>query len=165
MAWNKLYFRTMTALALAGAALVVGCNVGKTDTVAAGGTGTTTSAPTTATSNTGTYSGGFDSPVKLLCIDPPGLDPAGHGECGQRYTLAGSISFTVQGDTITGGDTSFYGYSASLNGPSKIDANGNFNYSMGFANGSGKVVNGVMTGIVWEGPFEWKYGEFQFNKQ
>ncbi len=138
--------------AIIAAALLAGCGGKKEE------------AEPVAIPNTGTYSGSFDSPVKLLCIDAPGLDPAGHGECGQRYTLAGSISFTVQGDTITGGDTSFYGYSASLNAPAKIDAGGNFNYGMGFVNGRGKVVNGTMTGVIWEGPFEWKYGEFKFTK-
>jgi hypothetical protein len=116
-------------------------------------------------SNSGTYGGRFTSPVKLLCVDPPGLDPAGHGECGQRYTLEGNISFTVNGNTVTGGNVDFYGYSASLSSASPIDAQGNFNFSMAHANGKAQLVAGVLTGLVWEGPYEWKYGEYRFNKQ
>jgi hypothetical protein len=79
--------------------------------------------------------------------------------------LAGSVSFVVQGDTITGGNVSVYGYDSPLTSASKIDAGGNFNFSHGHINGRAKVVNGVMTGTVWEGPFEWKYGEFVHKKQ
>ncbi len=155
MAWHKNF-----SLALATAAAVVvlaGCNVGKTDTVA-------TPTPTVV-SNTGTYEGGFNSPVKLLCIDPPGLDPSGHGQCGQRYTLEGSVSLIVQGNTVTGGNVSVYGYDSPLTSASAIDAAGNFNFSHGHINGKARVVNGVMTGTVWEGPFEWKYGEFKHTKK
>jgi hypothetical protein len=162
MAWHNKFPLAITSLLLASVALVAGCNVGKTDTVAT--TGSTT-ATTTAASNNGTYSGAFTSPVKLLCIDAPGLDPAGHGECGQRYTLEGSVSFTIQGNTVTAGDISFYGYSAVLSAPAAIDAAGNFNFNMEHANGRAQVVNGVLTGVLWEGPFEWKYGEYRFVKQ
>lgn len=113
----------------------------------------------------GTYGGRFTSPDKRLCIDPPGLDPAGHGECGQRYTLEGNISFTVNGNTVTGGSVDFYGYSASLSAASPIDAQGNFTFSMAHANGKAQLVAGVLTGLVWEGSYEWKYGEYRFNKQ
>ncbi|MEY4585489.1 MAG: hypothetical protein RJB10_1986 [Pseudomonadota bacterium] len=162
MAWHNKFPLAITSLLLASVALVAGCNVGKTDTVATTGSTTTT---TTAASNNGTYSGAFTSPVKLLCIDAPGLDPAGHGECGQRYTLEGSVSFTIQGNTVTAGDISFYGYSAVLSAPAAIDAAGNFNFNMEHANGRAQVVNGVLTGVLWEGPFEWKYGEYRFVKQ
>ncbi len=155
MAWHNKFSLALAAVATV--AVLVGCNVGKTDT-----TGTTT--PTT-TSNTGTYGGAFTSPVKLLCIDPPGLDPAGHGECGQRYTLEGSVSFTIVGNTVTAGNISFYGYSAVLSAPAAIDASGNFTWNMEHANGRAQVVNGVLTGVLWEGPFEWKYGEYKFTKQ
>lgn len=159
MAWHNKFPLSLASLVLVSAALVAGCNVGKSDTTTTPGT------PTVPTNNTGTYSGGFDSPVKLLCIDAPGLDPAGHGECGQRYTLAGSVSLTVQGDTITGGNVSVYTYDRPLTSASKIDANGNFTYAFEYVNGRGNVKNGVMTGTVWEGPFEWKYGEFTFTKK
>jgi hypothetical protein len=160
MAWHNKFPLALTSLLLASAALMAGCNVGKTDTVATTGSTTTT----TATSNNGTYSGAFTSPVKLLCIDAPGLDPAGHGECGQRYTLEGSVSLTVNGTAITGGNVSVYGYDRPLSAASAIDGNGNFTYSFEHIHGKGNVVNGVMTGTVWEGPFEWKYGEFKFTK-
>jgi hypothetical protein len=157
MAWRNKFSLAFSAVAMA--ALLAGCSAGKSDTVAnPDGSGT-------STTNTGNYGGGFDSPVKLLCVDAPGLDPTGHGQCGQRYTLAGSVSFVVNGDTVTSGNISFYGYSASLTAPAKIDANGNFNWTMEHANGRAQVVNGVMTGVLWEGPFEWKYGEYKFTKQ
>ncbi len=164
MAWHNKF--SLSFLALTTSALIAGCNVGKSDTVAIVGAGDSpTTSTTSSTSNTGTYSGGFTSPVKLLCIDAPGLDPTGHGTCGQRYTLEGSVSFTVQGDTITGGNVSVYGYDRPLTAPAKIDASGNVTFSFEHINGSAKVVNGVMSGIVWEGPFEWKYGEFKFTKK
>ena len=101
MAWlNKL---SIAVAATAVSVLMAGCNVGKSDTT------TSTTTTTTSASNTGTYSGGFNSPVKLLCIDAPGLDPTGHGSCGQRYTLEGYVSLTVNGTTITGGNVSVYG--------------------------------------------------------
>jgi hypothetical protein len=156
MAWYNKFSLVLSAAVTA--AVLVGCNVGKTDTVS-------TTTTTTATSNNGTYGGAFTSPVKLLCIDAPGLDPTGHGQCGQRYTLEGSISFTIQGNTVTAGDISFYGYSAVLSAPATIDASGNFNFNMEHANGRAQVVNGVLTGVLWEGPFEWKYGEYKFTKQ
>lgn len=156
MAW--LHKLSLAVAATAVSVLMAGCNVGKSDTT------TSTTTTTTSTSNTGTYSGGFNSPVKLLCIDAPGLDPTGHGSCGQRYTLEGYVSLTVNGTTITGGNVSVYGYDRPLSSASAIDANGNFTYSFEHINGKGRVVNGVMTGTVWEGPFEWKYGEFTFTK-
>lgn len=116
-------------------------------------------------SNNGTYGGRFTSPDKKLCIDPPGLDPAGHGECGQRYTLEGNISFTIKDNAVVGGNLDFYEYVANLSASSPIDAQGNFTFSMAHANGKARVVNGVLTGLVWEGPYEWKYGEYKFNKQ
>ena len=151
MALNTKF--SLAFCAMIATALLAGCG-GKKDVEAP-----------TFVSNNGTYSGGFDSPVKLLCIDAPGLDPAGHGECGQRYTLAGSVSFTVQGNTVTAGSISFYGYDAVLSAPAPIDAVGNFNFNMEHANGRAQVVNGVLTGVLWEGPFEWKYGEYRFTKQ
>lgn len=158
MAWHNKFSLSLTSIILASAALLAGCNVGKSDKV-------DTPPPISSISNTGTYAGGFNSPVKLLCIDAPGLDPAGHGECGQRYTLEGYVSLTVQGDTVTGGNVSVYGYDRPLSAASKVDANGNFTYSFEHINGNGNVKNGVMTGTVWEGPFEWKYGEFKFTKK
>jgi hypothetical protein len=156
MAWHHKFSIAIAATAIS--VFMAGCNVGKSDTVTSPGT-------TPTATNSGNYSGGFDSPVKLLCVDAPGLDPTGHGSCGQRYTLFGSVSFTVQGDTVTGGNVSVYGYESPLTAASKIDAAGNFSFSHGHINGKANVVNGVMTGTVWEGPFEWKYGEFKFTKQ
>jgi hypothetical protein len=124
-----------------------------------------TPAPTVPVSNNGTYGGRFTSPDKRLCIDPPGLNPVGHGECGQRYTLEGNISFTVKDNAVVGGNLDFYGYAANLSAASPIDAQGNFTFGMAHANGKARLVAGVLTGLVWEGPFEWKYGEYKFNKQ
>lgn len=156
MTWFKNF--SLFAGVIVTTALLSGCDVGKQDPA-------TPNPVTTTISNTGTYSGGFTSPVKLLCIDAPGLDPQGHGECGQRYTLEGYVSLTVVGDTITAGNVSVYGYDRNVSASSKIDANGNFTYSFEHVNGKGNVKNGVMTGTVWEGPFEWKYGEFTFTKK
>lgn len=127
--------------------------------------GVVTEQPPKPVSNDGKYGGRFTSPNKRLCIDPPLLDQTGHGECGQRYTLEGNISFTIKDNTVKYGNLDFYGYVAELTHASPIDANGNFTFSMAHANGRARVVNGSLFGVVWEGPYEMKYGEFTFNKQ
>lgn len=94
------------------------------------------------------------------------MDPTGHGQCGQRYTLAGSVSFTVEGNVVTRGWVDVYGWQAPLDGQPTIDANGNFSFSFGgFVPGTANVTKGVMTGRLHEGHYDWKYGEFTLYKK
>ena len=162
MAWHSKIALPFTALV--STLILAGCNVGKTDTVTTTSAGTTAST-TASTNNDGIYSGGFTSPVKLLCEDWPGRNPQVHGECGQLYTLEGYVGFSVSGNTLIGGSVSVYGYDRELSAASAIDAYGDFTYSFEHINGRGNLKNSVMTGVVWEGPYEWKYGEFTFSKQ
>jgi hypothetical protein len=167
----KLSKFSFLALLLGSALTLAACGaLPDDDETTTTGTTTTTTAtpPPTVVSNTGTYAGSHDSPNKLLCIDPPGLDPKGHGSCGQRYTLAGSVSFTVEGNVVTRGWVNVYGWEAALDGQPTIDANGNFSFGFGpggFVNGRANVTNGVMTGRLQEGPYDWKYGDFTLYKQ
>lgn len=139
------------------------------------GTGTTTTTTTTATSSTslaGHYVGGYDSPYKVLCQDAPGLDPTGHGSCGQRYTLAGGIDFTVDGNnTLTG---SLYVFGPDATGEvcpgTQVQPDGSFSFTIcsgnaAGVNGYGTISGGVMTGRLQEGPWDWKYGEFSIARQ
>jgi hypothetical protein len=76
------------------------------------------------------------------------------------------VSFTVEGNVVTGGWVDVYGWQAALDGQPTIDANGNFSFTFGgFVPGTANVTNGVMTGRLHEGSYEWKYGEFTLYKQ
>jgi hypothetical protein len=170
----KLPKFSLLALLLGSALTLAACGgtTNKDDTTTTSATTTTTTTTTTPSaavvSNTGSYSGSHDSPNKLLCIDAPGLNPQGHGSCGQRFTLAGSVSFTVEGNVVTGGWVDVYGWQAPLDGQPTIDANGDFSFGFGpggFVNGRANVTNGVMTGRLQEGPYDWKYGDFTLYKQ
>ncbi len=142
---------------------------------ASGTTTTTTTTPTATTTSksfAGHYVGDYDSPVKLLCQDAPGLDPSGHGACGQRYTLAGGIDFTVDANNNLTGSLYVFGPGASgtVCDGSKVNADGSFSFTIcaGVAagvNGTGTFANGRMTGRVQEGPYDWKYGDFNIARQ
>jgi hypothetical protein len=156
-------------LGLAASLTLAACG-GSSDTATpTTGTGTGT---TTTTTLAGHYVGGYDSPYKVLCTDAPGLDPTGHGACGQRFTLAGGIDFTVDANnTLTG---SLYVFGPDATGEvcpgTQVQADGSFSFSIcsgnaAGVNGSGKITNGVMTGRLQEGPWDWKYGEFSIARQ
>jgi hypothetical protein len=136
------------------------------------GTTTTTTTTTQTQSFAGRYAGGYDSPAKFLCIDPPGLDPTGHGDCGQRYTLAGGIDFTVDANNNLTGSLYVFGPAGSgtICPGTQVQPDGRFEFyicdgAAGGVNGSGTIVNGVMTGRLQEGPHDWKYGEFSIARQ
>jgi hypothetical protein len=143
-----------------------------TTALPASGTTTTTTTATSPTSFAGRYVGDYDSPVKLLCVDAPGLDPTGHGTCGQRYTLAGGIDFTVDANNNLTGSLYVFGPAASgtVCAGTKVNANGTFSFTIcageaAGVNGSGTFANGRMTGRLVEGPYDWKYGDFDIARQ
>ena len=167
--------KLISLLALTATLTLAACG-GSSDSTTAStpSTTATTTTTTTTTSKTfaGRYVGGYDSPYKVLCVDAPGLDPTGHGECGQRFTLAGGIDFTVDANNNLTGSLYVFGPDASgvVCGGTQVQADGSFSFSIcdgkaAGVNGSGQIVNGVMTGRLQEGGWDWKYGEFSIARQ
>lgn len=167
-------FKFTSILVLAASLALAACGGSSSTSTTSTTTGTTTTTTTTTSTAgfAGRYAGSYDSPYKVLCVDAPGLDPTGHGACGQRYTLAGGIDFTVDAANNLTGSLYVFGPDASgeVCSGTQVQADGSFSFSIcsgnaAGVNGSGRIANGVMTGRLQEGPWDWKYGEFSIARQ
>jgi hypothetical protein len=179
MAWHNTFPLSLTAVTLAAATLVAGCNVGKTDTVAAAGTTATGGTTTTGTGKgcTGSYIGNIEPPsheVRIAnrnrqladvgyvltgndAIDNPAT--GGGGVDGGIY-LEGAFRFETDANcnVINSAGSQIFGIPIDIVG--KVNADRTFNM---FSPQAGPFVGSVdgnnhVTGQQQEGGKEWVHG-------
>lgn len=179
MAWHNTFPLSLTAVTLAAATLVAGCNVGKTDTVAAAGTTATGGTTTTGTGKgcTGSYIGNIEPPsheVRIAnrnrqlgdvgyvltgndAIDNPAT--GGGGVDGGIY-LEGAFRFQTDANcnVISSEGSQIFGIPITIEG--KVNADRTFNM---FSPQAGPFVGSVdgnnhVTGQQQEGGKEWVHG-------
>lgn len=140
--WQRIMFnKLIQGLFLAASFSLVGCNVGKTDTVS-------TTAPTTPATTGNAYQGTYDTLIAR---------PGDIGDDPEAHYLAGAANFIVKADgTVTNetpneGSVIIHGYRMEIGGGSTVNAQGvmhlNFNAIGG---GTGITVEGTITagGVV-----------------
>jgi hypothetical protein len=176
MAWHKQFPLSITAVTLATAALVAGCNVGKTDTVTTPGGG---AAPITGTGKgcTGSYIGNIEPPsheVRIAnrnrqlasigytltgndAIDNPAT--GGGGVDGGIY-LEGAFRFETDASctVIKSDGSNVFGFTITVTG--KVNADRTFNM---YTPEAGPFIGSVdgnnhITGEQQEGGKEWVHG-------
>lgn len=180
MAWQNKFPLSLKAVTLAAATLVAGCNVGKTDTVAAtsngGATSGTTTTGGTATNSTcmGSYVGSIDPPTKEVRIAVRdrwlrelGVGPTGNDAVDNANTGGGGVDggMYLQGDfkwqtdancNVISGLATIFGYEFPIDGKVNADKTFNLNY---FGPIIGSVdANNRISGELQEGGKEWVHG-------
>ncbi len=191
MAWlntlkDGLFGKLPLAMTFATAALVSGCNVGKSDTV----TGTTTSGNTTSSTAksgcTGAYIGGYEAPsheerirLRNLSLSGRGIPVTGNDDIDNANAgggppdggiwMAGSLSFETDANcSITRGSTMiFYAYEYNVSGT--VNKDGSFNLIWSGQGSQGDIVgqidaNNVVTGKFFHpAPDNFVYGTLNGN--
>lgn len=179
MAWHNKFPLSLTAVTLAAATLVAGCNVGKTDTVTTTATGGTTTTTGTGTGKgcTGSYIGNIEPPsheVRIAnrnrqladvgyvltgndAVDNPAT--GGGGVDGGIY-LEGAFRFETDANcnVINSAGSQIFGIPIDIVG--KVNADRTFNM---FSPQAGPFVGAVdannhITGQQQEGGKEWVHG-------
>lgn len=179
MAWHNKFPLSLKAVTLAAATLVVGCNVGKTDTVAANGTTSTGGTTTTGIGKgcTGSYIGNIEPPTHEVRIENRNRELAnngialtgddaidnpkttGGGVDGGMY-LVGSFRFETDANcnVTNSAGSEIFGIPITIEG--KVNADRTFNM---FSPQAGPFVGSVdannhVTGQQQEGGKEWVHG-------
>jgi hypothetical protein len=179
MAWHNKFPLSLTAVTIAASALLFGCNVGKTDTVAASGTaaGTTGTTTTTKSGCTGSYVGSIVAPPYEVRIanrnrqlTETGFPITGNDAVDNANTTGGGVdggmylegSYAWETDvncTVVKGTAVVFGYEFPIDGKVNADKTFNLNYFgpiIGSVDG-----NNDITGQLQEGGKTWVYGELR----
>ncbi len=161
MAWHNTFPLGLTAVTLAVATLVAGCNVGKTDTVTALTGGTTTTS--TARTCMGSYTGAVNPPdhdVRVANMQRQLAEggPLGGGVDGGIY-LEGAFGWETDANcNVIKGSAVIFGYDLPISGTVNKDLTFNINHVGGPIDGSVDA-NNAITGKLHEGGGrEWVYG-------
>jgi hypothetical protein len=173
MAWHNSFPLSLTAVTLATAALVAGCNVGKTDTVTTTGGGTTP----TGKGCTGSYIGNIEPPTHEVRIanrnrqlTETGFAITGDDAVDNRNTGGGGVdggiylegAFRFETDAnctvIKSDGSNVFGFPITITG--KVNADRTFNMHTPEAGPFiGSVdANNHITGQQQEGGKEWVHG-------
>jgi hypothetical protein len=160
MAWHNKFPLAFTAVATA--ALLAGCNVGKTDTV------TTTSGTTTTTSNgartcKGSYTGAVNPPdhdVRVANMQRQLAEggPLGGGVDGGIY-LEGSFAWETDANcNVIAGSASIFGFDLPISGTVNKDLTFSINHIGGPIVGSVDANNHITGQLQEGGGREWVHG-------
>jgi hypothetical protein len=162
MAWHNKFPLSLTALTFAAATLVAGCNVGKTETVAAAGTSATTTSSGARTCK-GSYVGGVNPPeqsVRLANRDRQLAEggPLGGGVDGGIY-LEGSFAWETDANcNVIAGSASIFGYDLPISGTVNKDLTFDINHIGGPISGSVDANNHITGKFMEGGGREWVHG-------
>jgi hypothetical protein len=164
MAWHNKFPLSLTALALTSAALVAGCNVGKTDvvtTTTSGGTTTTTSSG--ARTCKGAYVGAVNPPeqsVRLANRDRQLAEggPLGGGVDGGIY-LEGVFAWETDANcNVIAGSAVIFGFDLPISGAVNKDLTFDINHIGGPISGSVDGNNHITGKLMEGGGREWVHG-------
>lgn len=151
----------LSAVTLASAALISGCNVGKTDTVATTTGGTTTS--TSTRTCMGAYSGAVNPPsheVRVANMERQLAEggPLGGGVDGGIY-LEGAFAWETDANcNVIKGSAVIFGYDLPISGTVNKDLTFNINHVGGPISGSVDANNHIDGKLMEGGGREWVHG-------